>query len=145
MIKHLADDPQMLNMNIKRKKYGLSELDDNLVDGLSNGIDKSARYLTNQIVRKVETNIPPPLQPETIRRKRSSMALYHKGELYSQIDADIEKLSAKVGVIGSKAPIAAHHEFGTGNIPERSFIRSTFNEEKGKVVKIIAGEIEKKI
>ena len=136
---------QMLNMSIKRKKDGLDELDDNLVDGLSNGIDKSARYLTNQIVRKVETNIPPPLQPETIQRKGSSVALYDTGEMFSQIDADIEKLSAKVGVIGSKAPIAAYHEFGTVNIPERSFIRSTFNEEKGKVVKIIATEIEKKI
>lgn len=132
-------------MNIKRKKDGLDTLDDELVDGLSNGIDKSARYLTNQMVRKVETNIPPPLQPETIRRKGSSVALYDTGEMFSQIDADIEKLSAKVGVIGSKASIAAHHEFGTVNIPERSFIRSTFNEQKGKVVRIIAGEIKKKI
>lgn len=137
----------MLNMSIKRKKKGINELDENLVDGLSNGIDKSARYLTNQIVRKVETNIPPPLSPETIQRKGSSVALYDTGEMFSQIDADIEKLSAKVGVIGSKASIAAHHEFGApaAGIPERSFIRSTFNEEKGKIGKIIAAEIEEKI
>lgn len=135
----------MLNMSIKRKKKGINELDENLVDGLSNGIDKSARYLTNQIVRKVETNIPPPLSPETILRKGSSVALYDTGEMFSQIDADIEKLSAKVGVIGSKASIAAHHEFGTVGIPERSFIRSTFNEEKGKIGNIIAAEIEEKI
>ena len=137
----------MLNMSIKRKKKGINELDENLVDGLSNGIDKSARYLTNQIVRKVETNIPPPLSPETIQRKGSSVALYDTGEMFSQIDADIEKRSAKVGVIGSKASIAAHHEFGASaaGIPERSFIRSTFNEEKGKIGKIIAVEIEEKI
>lgn len=136
---------QMLKMSIKRKKDGLDTLDDELLKGLSEGIDKSARYLTNQIVRKVETNIPPPLSPETIKRKGSSVALYDTGEMFSQIDADIGKLSAKVGIIGSKASIAAYHEFGTVNIPERSFIRSTFNEEKGKVVKIIATEIEKKI
>lgn len=137
----------MLKMNIKRKKDGLDTLDDELLKGLSRGIDKSARYLTNQIVRKVETNIPPTLQPETIQRKGSSVALFDTGEMFSQIYADIEKLSAKVGVIGSKASIAAHHEFGApeAGIPERSFIRSTFNEQKGKVVRIIAGEIKNKI
>lgn len=137
----------MLKMKIKRTKKGLQDLDDNLIDGLSNGIDKSARFFTNQIVRKVETNIPPPLSPVTIERKGSSMALYDTGEMFSQIDHDIHKSYAKVGVIGSKATIAAHHEFGTPTkrIPERSFIRSTFNEEKSKIVKIIADEVEKKI
>lgn len=137
----------MLNMSIKRKKGGLSELDDKVISGLSDGIDKSARYLTNQIVRKVETNIPPPLSPATIAQKGSSMALFDTGEMFSQIDHDIHKSYAKVGVIGSKAAIAAHHEFGApaAMIPERSFIRSTFNEEKSKITKIISNEIEKEI
>ena len=122
-------------------------LDDNLLDGLSNGIETAADYFKNKIVQKVETNIPPALQPETIRRKKSSFRLFHTGEMFGQIDADIKRNSAKVGVIGSKAKIAAHHEYGApaAGIPERSFIRSTFNEEKGKLEIIIADEIKKKI
>lgn len=135
----------MLNMSIKRKKCGLCDLDDKVIKGVSGGIDKAARYLTNQIVRKVETNIPPALSPATIAQKGSSMALYDTGEMFSQIDHNIHKTYAKVGVIGSKAGIAAHHEFGTVGIPERSFIRSTFNEERGKIVKIVADNIEDEI
>ena len=137
----------MLNMSVDHKQKGINQLDDRLIDGLSNGIDKSADYLKNKMVQKVESNIPPALKPATIERKGSSVALFDTGELYSQIDADIQRMSAKVGVIGSKAEIATHHEFGApaAGIPERSFIRSTFNEEKGKMEYIIAGEIKKEI
>ena len=137
----------MLNMSVDHKQKGINQLDDRLIDGLSNGIDKSADYLKNKMVQKVESNIPPALKPATIERKGSSVALFDTGELYSQIDADIQRMSAKVGVIGSKAEIATHHEFGApvAGIPERSFIRSTFNEEKGKMEKIVAGEIKKEI
>ena len=137
----------MLSMGVTRKKDGMRTLDDNLLDGLSNGIETAADYFKNKIVQKVETNIPPALQPATIARKGSSIALFDTGEMYGQIDADIQDYSANVGVIGSKAQIAAHHEFGApaAGIPERSFIRSTFNEEKDKLETIIAGEIKKKI
>lgn len=137
----------MLNMSIDHKQKGINQLDDRLTKGLSNGVDKSADYLKNKMVQKVESNIPPALKTETIKRKGSSVALFDTGELYSQIDADIQRVSAKVGVIGSKAEIATHHEFGApaAGIPERSFIRSTFNEEKGKMEKIVAGEIKKEI
>ncbi|MCJ7694313.1 MAG: hypothetical protein MUO40_02705 [Anaerolineaceae bacterium] len=134
-------------MNVTRKKDGMRTLDDDLLDGLSNGIETAADYFKNKIVQKVETNIPPALQPATIQRKGSSVALFDTGEMFGQIDADIQEYSANVGVIGSKAQIAAHHEFGApaAGIPERSFIRSTFNEEKGKLETIIAGEIKRKI
>jgi phage gpG-like protein len=137
----------MLNMSVDHKQKGINQLDDRLIDGLSNGIDKSADYLKNKMVQKVESNIQPALKTETIERKGSSVALFDTGEMYSQIDADIQRMSAKVGVIGSKAEIATHHEFGApaAGIPERSFIRSTFNEEKGKMEKIVAGEIKKEI
>jgi phage gpG-like protein len=134
-------------MSIDHKQKGINQLDDRLIEGLSNGVDKSANYLKNRMVMKVESNIPPALKPATIKRKGSSVALFDTGEMYSQIDADIQRVSAKVGVIGSKAEIATHHEFGApaAGIPERSFVRSTFNEEKGKMEKIVAGEIKKEI
>lgn len=36
--------------------------------------------------------------------------------------------------------VAAANEFGTDRIPARSFMRSTFEEEKGKLVSIISAE-----
>ena len=137
----------MLSMSVSHKQRGVNKLDNRLESGLSNGIEKSADYLKNKMTQKVESNIPPALSPITIAKKKSSLALVDTGEMYSQIDADVQKYSAKVGVIGSKAEIAKVHEFGypPKNIPERSFIRSTFNEEKSKLEKIIASEIKKKI
>lgn len=59
-----------------------------------------------------------------------------------------DRLSAKVGVVGEKgeeqrgpmnmAEIAAVNEFGTEDktVPERSFLRSTFDQERGGLVEL---------
>lgn len=116
---------------------------------LKEGITKAAFYLEKGMVDKVTSNIPPPLKPETIKRKGSSTALIDKGELLKQItvssDLAARGLAVRVGVQGSRAEIATHHEFGApaAGIPERSFMRSTFNTEKNKVEGIIKDEIKK--
>jgi hypothetical protein len=45
---------------------------------------------------------------------------------------------AKVGLIGDLADRATHNEFGAprANVPERSFIRSTFDEERPNMLRI---------
>lgn len=116
--------------------------------GMRNGIVKGALYLEAKMVEKINSNIPPPLKPETIKRKGSSTALIDTGEMLGQITHEMDgETAVKVGVIGSRAEIATYMEFGapSRNIPERSFIRSTYNTEKGKIRKIIADEIKKAI
>lgn len=137
----------MINIHIKHEKEGLSTLDNKLESGLRNGITDAATHLERKIVQKVLSNISPTLKSETIARKGSSKALIDTGELFDQIDADVDGLTAKVGVIGSRAKVAVHHEYGApaAGIPERSFIRSTFNEEKRRMGKIIEGAVKDKI
>lgn len=137
----------MINIEVKHTKKGTDTLGDDIGGGLSSGIKNAATFLETKMVQKVLSNIPPTLKSKTIARKSSSKALIDTGQLIGQIDADIDSLSAKVGVIGSRAKIAIHHEYGApaANIPERSFIRSTFNEEKRQIRNIVEAEIKKKI
>lgn len=117
--------------------------------GLKNGIEKGAFHLEAKMVDKINSNIAPPLKEATIESKGSSLALVDTGELRLEISTQIEPggLSAKIGVMGGRAEIAAVHEWGlpARGIPERSFMRSTWNEKKGKVEQIIAEEIKKAI
>ena len=114
------------------------DLDKNII----NNVEKAGAFLEGKMVEKIMSGLNPALKPETIARKKSSTPLIDRGELLSQIDHRMDgKDTVEVGVFGSKAKIAVHHEFGTpkANIPERSFMRSTFNEQKPKLVKIIKG------
>ncbi len=103
--------------------------------GLKEGLKKVAMTLERAIKLKITSNIPPPLAPETIARKGSSVALIDTGLLRSQIAADyghIEEKKVVIGVLGSRAGIGAIHEFGAprAGIPERSFLRSSLEEVK---------------
>lgn len=85
---------------------------------------------------------------------KSSMRMVDKG--WSRLVRDMKDIKrkgesyAKAGVLGSTAPredgdplsnvdIAIVHEFGAPNagIPERSFIRSTFNRERAKYIQLL--------
>ncbi len=50
----------------------------------------------------------------------------------------------KVGVFGGESTKAAAHEFGTSTIPERSFIRSTFENHRPELVKV-TGAVSRQI
>jgi hypothetical protein len=50
----------------------------------------------------------------------------------------MRKPSVVVGVVGERAGTAAYHEFGTSRIPERSFIRSTYDEKRAVYTATIA-------
>ncbi|WP_406660883.1 hypothetical protein V7O66_13750 [Methanolobus sp. ZRKC3] len=96
-------------------------------------------FLEGKMVEKITFGLQPVLKPKTIARKKSSTPLIDKEELMGQIDHLVNKDSVEVGVFGSRAPIAKHHEFGAprANIPERSFMRSAFNENKKQIKKIM--------
>ena len=73
------------------------------------------------------------------------------------ISADFEKLKAAcsdlsrkkiyVGIVGSAdsevLKIAHAHEYGTEKLPERSFIRASFDADQDKLDRIITGSVEK--
>jgi hypothetical protein len=122
-------------------------------------------FLEGKMAEKISGRLSPPLHPYTVEKKGSSQPLVDKGELLSQLDHKVTGNSVEVGVFGSRAGIAKIQEFGKRIdvtpkmrkylhsqglhlkssttqviIPERSFMRSSFSESKGKIIKIIGGK-----
>lgn len=118
---------------------GLKKLQDNLKDDTSKKLEIVGVFLESKMTEKIDSRLRPPLKASTIARKKSSQPLFDTGELYSQIDHKLTDDSVEVGVFGSRATVARHHEFGApkANIPERSFMRSAFAESKRKIVKMM--------
>lgn len=90
--------------------------------------------LENAIRNKILSGVPPPNAPATIKAKGSSHTLIDQGTLLDSIEHTVEitpeLTTVKAGVLREDevAEIACYNEYGTDNIPERSFIRSTFDE-----------------
>jgi len=92
----------------------------------------------------------PPLKPATIKRKKSSKPLIDTGKLLNSITSKVEGDTAKVGIFGEYAIVAAVHEFGTNRagrgrnvvIPARPYLRPTFDENKEEIEKIIGEKVQ---
>ncbi|MBO6292703.1 MAG: hypothetical protein J6N51_10695 [Selenomonas sp.] len=59
----------------------------------------------------------------------------------------IQEKSILVGIVGTAdsevLKIAAIHEYGLGKMPERSFIRASFDADQGKLAEIVSGALTK--
>lgn len=122
-------------------------------------------FLEGKMAVKITGRLSPPLHPYTVRKKGSSQPLIDTGEMLSQLDHKVIRNTVEVGVFGSRAGIAKIQEFGkkinvtpkmrkylhtqglhlkAGTtqvvIPERSFMRSSFSENKSKIIKIVRGK-----
>ncbi len=90
--------------------------------------------LENAIRQKILSNVPPPNDPATIKAKGSSHTLIDTGTLLDSISHTVESKESlteiTAGVIAEDfiAEYACYNEYGTLHIPERSFIRSTYDE-----------------
>lgn len=90
--------------------------------------------LENSIRIKILSNIPPPNAISTIKSKGSSHTLIDTGEMLESVShevdfSDPELLTIKAGIFEEGiAEYACYNEYGTNNIPTRSFIRSTYDE-----------------
>ncbi len=69
---------------------------------------------------------------------------------FEKIKASCKQLEGKkilVGIVGSAdsevLKIAHAHEYGTGRLPERSFIRASFDADQEKLGEIVSGAIGK--
>jgi phage gpG-like protein len=131
----------MLDVDVEDTKVlkAIDKLSDNLEKKLSSKLETVGVFLEAKMVEKISSGLQPALKPKTIARKGSSTPLIDTGELLGQIDHKVSSDAVEVGVFGSRAKIAKHHEFGAprANIPERSFMRSSFNENKRQIKKVI--------
>ncbi len=118
------------------------------LNSMQSKIEKALRlagaYLEGKIKEKITNTDPdwPPLKPATIKRKGSSKPLIDTGKLRNSIvhNVELEKKRVLVGVFSADvATYAAVHEFGAPrrNIPQRSYLRKTFDEEVENLSKLI--------
>lgn len=120
-----------------------SDLVNVMEESISGNLEKAGAFLEAKMVEKISSGLSPALKPATISRKGSSQPLVDKGQMMGQIShQQKDKNSVNVGVFGSRAGIALVHEMGSPSrgIPERSFIRSTTNENKDEIIRIVVGK-----
>lgn len=120
----------------------VGKFEDDTIQNISKRLELAGAFLEGKMVDKITSGLSPALHPATIEAKGSSTPLIDTGEMLDQVSHEMEgDLTVKVGVFGSRAGVAAIHEYGApgANIPERSFERSTFSEQKENVVRIVKG------
>lgn len=69
---------------------------------------------------------------------------------FERLKAACDEMSGKkilVGIVGGAdsevLKIAAAHEYGTDKLPERSFIRASFDADQAQLTEIVTGQVEK--
>ncbi len=69
---------------------------------------------------------------------------------FERLKANCEQMAGKkilVGIVGTAdsevIKIAHAHEYGTGKLPERSFIRASFDAEQEQLGEIVSGAVNK--
>ena len=124
--------------------------------------------LRNAIIRKINSNIPPPNAPSTVKKKKSSKTLVDSGNMINSVDVQIiEETEGSIDVGAGifdegVAEYAIANEFGsvrtltTKNkdnvdemhqgysvvvIPERSFIRTAYDESIEEIMAQVNEEI----
>ncbi|WP_094226920.1 hypothetical protein [Methanolobus psychrotolerans] len=120
----------------------LDKLREDLDNGTQERLEKAGVFLETKMTEKIMSRLQPPLKARTVASKGSSTPLIDEGELLDQIDHKGGPGYVEVGVFGSRALIARHHEFGApkANIPERSFMRSASRENRKQIKKIVNGK-----
>lgn len=108
-------------------------------------------FLEGKIKETIDRGRPewPGLKEATIAHKKSSKTLIDTGAMLNAIThkPEADQNRVLVGIFGEEAVRAAAHEFGapTRNIPQRAFIRPTFDEQKANLEKTIDRDVEKAI
>jgi hypothetical protein len=121
-------------------------MDAEIVDALQAG----AVDLKERVVEKIVRGVPPPNAESTVRKKGHGHTLMETGEMMAavtwQITGDADKATAEVGIFDPEiAERALINEFGSivvpNHPPQRSFLRSTFDENIDRILKNISNSI----
>lgn len=121
-------------------------MDTEVVDALQAG----AVDLKERVVEKIILGVPPPNAESTVSKKEHGHTLMETGEMMAavtwQISDDNDKATAEVGIFDPEiAERALINEFGSvvvpNHPPQRSFLRSAFDENIDRILKNISNSI----
>lgn len=131
-------------------------------------VKKAGVNLRNEIVKKIHSNIPPPNAPSTVKAKGSSKTLIDTGEMWRSVDMQViqedeSTIDVAAGIFeeeivqraianeyGSVRTVTTknkdnsdemHQGFSVIVIPERSFMRSSYDENIEDIYGKMAEEI----
>lgn len=86
----------------------------------SEELDRAAARLKDALVARIDSNVPPPNAPATIRKKGHDHTLIDTGEYKNSIEIKVEPDGFEVGVFDPEiAKRAFWNEHGTDRIPAR--------------------------
>jgi len=134
-----------------------------MVDGdILKALEKAADIIHNEAIRLVQEGaIPPPLQPQTIKRKGSSKTLIDEGWLLgalqekTRISSEGDRITAEFGIFDPEiAEYAIIHEYGSPPVgeeqlvggpnqrtPTRSFLRRAYDSKIDEAERILDKEV----
>jgi hypothetical protein len=121
-------------------------MDTEIIDALQAG----AVDLKERVVGKIVRGVPPPNAESTSSNKGHGHTLMETGEMMAavtwQISGDVDKARAEVGIFDPEiAERALINEFGSvvlpDHPPQRSFLRSTFDENVDRILKNISNSV----
>lgn len=131
-------------------------------------VKKAGVNLRNEIVKKIHSNIPPPNAPSTIKAKGSSKTLIDTGEMWRSVDTQViqedeSTIDVASGIFepeivkyaianeyGSVRTVTTknkdnkdemHQGFSVIVIPERSFMRSAYDQNIEDLINSMSEEI----
>jgi hypothetical protein len=105
-------------------------------------LERGAIDMENKIKEKILSGVQPENAPSTIKAKGSSHTLIDTGALLGSIGHELEE-SGEEFIVGIMEILryGLINEFGEGNTPERSFLRSTYDQEIDRITRDMSNEI----
>lgn len=95
--------------------------------GTGMGLEISSSFLQGKVIQKI-----------------TEIDLVDTGRLRASISYTVY-LQKGHSLVGTNVEYAPHHEYGTSKMPQRPFLRNTFDENREAIKKIIRNEIEKQV
>jgi len=113
------------------------------VPDFSDEMEEAAKRLKDALVARIDSGVPPPNAPSTVKRKGHDHTLIDTGEFKNSIEIKVGPDSFEVGVFDPEvADRAFMNEHGTAYIPARPVFGPTAD---GPVVQKILDDLEEKI
>lgn len=107
-------------------------------------VERAAIQIENAVKEKILSDIQPPNSPMTIALKKSSKTLIDSGAMLGSVTHQPNETDDGF-LIGIFDPIIAEYalenEFGDHEHPERSFLRSAFDENVDRICSNASDEI----
>jgi len=97
-------------------------------------LEQLGQWFKEAIQATIDSSMPPPNSPRTIRRKGHGRTLIDTRKLWESIAVEVSDGVIHIGVLDPKvAKYAQYVHDGTRTIPPRPFIAKTVDEEGDKI------------